>query len=107
MAFQASFFGTVAGECAGDVVVDSALVAGGGDAGAPPCPVLFEAGLGALLVAFDEAEVVLGLVFFGSEWSVEVDEVEHCGLNSSVMRKSGVRVSKNTSPPLCRNGTST
>lgn len=75
-----SFAVSVAGHGAGDVVVDPSLVAGGGDAGAPALAVFFEAGLDAGFVAFDVAEVVLGAVFFASDWFGEVDEVEHvCG----------------------------
>jgi len=91
--FDLALSGAVAGHGADYFVVDSSLVAGGGDAGAPPRSVFFEAGLDALLVAFDEAEVVLGLVFFTAEGLGEVDEVEHCGLNSLQVRKSAERVS--------------
>jgi len=48
--------------------LDSALVAGGGDAGAAACTVFFKAGLDALLVAFDVSEVVLGGVLFASDF---------------------------------------
>jgi hypothetical protein len=57
--------------------VDSSLVAGGCDASTPSLSVLFESRLDALLVAFDEAEVVLGAVLFGAEGLGEVDEVDH------------------------------
>lgn len=69
LVFYAALFVAVAGEGADYVVVYAAMVGGGGDAGAPPCAVLLEAGLYALFVAFDEAEVVAGLVLFVAQGS--------------------------------------
>lgn len=94
MVFQSSLFVSIAGSGMDYLVGDSAIVAGGRDPGAPPCPVLGEAGLYAGLVAIDKAQVVTGLVFGAAEGLVEVDQVEH-GLKSksSCLWKSEVLVS--------------